>query len=126
MTTERRRACMCGRLALPGETACAQHRRKKWRGGKRYDAAYDAAYREIRRQMLAEAKAYPERLRCGICGEPGRPGEQWVVDHITPASEGGASTRDNLQLAHYTCNLRRGSQLGAKRAAERRARERES
>ena len=70
--------------------------------------------------MFAEAKAHRELHRCGICGEPGRPGEQWVVDHITPASEGGASTRDNLRLAHYICNLRRGAQLGAKRAAERR------
>lgn len=70
--------------------------------------------------MFAEAKAHPEGVRCGICGEPTRPGEQWVTDHIIPASEGGASTRDNLQLAHYACNLRRGAQLGAKRAAERR------
>ena len=106
--TERQRACQWAR-ELRAAQAQGLARRQA------VPAAYGAAYQEIRRRMFAEAKAHPEGVRCGICGEPVRPGEQWVTDDIVPASDGGASTRDNLQLAHFACNLRRGAQLGAKR-----------
>jgi len=53
--------------------------------------------------------------RCGICGkrvnkrlkypDPLSP----TLDHIIPLSLGGAHTKDNLQLAHYICNITKGN-----------------
>lgn len=58
------------------------------------------------------ATVTPE-ARCGLCGHPRIEGDPWQTDHIIPASRGGASTRDNLQIVHASCNRRRGSKLGA-------------
>ncbi len=30
------------------------------------------------------------------------------MDHIIPVSKGGAHTRQNLRLAHFLCNSKRG------------------
>ncbi len=35
------------------------------------------------------------------------------VDHIVPLSKGGEHTVDNLQLAHFRCNLSKGNRLDA-------------
>ena len=104
-------------LGLPGETGCERHRRKHWRGGQRYQRSYDAGSQEVRRRLLATVT--PE-TRYGLCGHPRIEGDPWQTDHIIPASRGGASTRNNLQIVHASCNRRRGSKLGAERSAERR------
>ena len=109
-----KRACLCGAVD------CQRHQRKHWKGGDRYKRAYDGGYQEVRRRLLAKVKADPSAARCHICGLSAREGDPWQVDHIVPASRGGASTLDNLALAHASCNRRRGSQLGAERSAERR------
>jgi 5-methylcytosine-specific restriction endonuclease McrA len=118
-----RRACICGRLAVPGDTRREKHRRKAWRGGHRYKRSYDASYQDARRRLLATVN---EATRCGLCGEPARELDAWETDHIVPASRGGASTFENLQLVHRSCNRRRGSQLGAERSAERRRAKRDA
>lgn len=46
---------------------------------------------------------------CGICGEPVV--GAFHVDHIIPLSKGGSHSYDNVQLAHPTCNLRKGASL---------------
>lgn len=112
--TARKRACVCGRVD------CQRHARKAWKGGHKYQRAYDAVHQELRRQLLARAMAAPQAARCHLCGLPAREGDPWEADHIIPASRGGASTKDNVALAHRTCNRRRGSQLGAQTSAERR------
>lgn len=43
---------------------------------------------------------------CKLCGVP-VPYEKMVLDHITPGSLGGATTFDNLQVAHRSCNSRK-------------------
>ena len=111
MSAERPRACLCGRVN------CERHRRKAWRGGHRYQGEYGAAYQELRRRLVATIT--PE-TRCALCGRPRIEGDGWQVDHIVPTSRGGASTLDNLQIVHASCNRRRGSRLGAERSAERR------
>ena len=112
-----RRACLCGRTAIEGETSCEKHRRKQWRGGQRYQRSYDAVYTDARKRLLATAT--PD-TRCALCGLPARELDYWQPDHIVPASRSGASTLDNLQLVHASCNRRRGARLGAETSAKRR------
>jgi 5-methylcytosine-specific restriction endonuclease McrA len=58
-----------------------------------------------------------DRDRCGLCGK--RVGEQaWPhplspsLDHIVPLSRGGAHDPANVQLAHLSCNIRKGNRGG--------------
>jgi len=55
--------------------------------------------------------------RCGICGRRvGRKShphpESPSLDHIVPLGAGGAHEAANLQLAHLSCNLRKGARGG--------------
>ena len=49
---------------------------------------------------------------CGLCGEP-MPCSAWddpnilQVEHLTPVVRGGTNDRENLVLAHRTCNQER-------------------
>jgi 5-methylcytosine-specific restriction endonuclease McrA len=47
---------------------------------------------------------------CGICKDPCLL-EDASVDHILPISRGGHHTWDNVQLAHLTCNKRKGDRF---------------
>lgn len=49
---------------------------------------------------------------CGICGEP-LPDDLGAVhvDHIRPRAHGGTNAPENLQAAHASCNLAKGSSL---------------
>jgi 5-methylcytosine-specific restriction endonuclease McrA len=40
---------------------------------------------------------------------PGCTGEATTADHVTPRSQGGAATLDNLQASCRPCNSRKGS-----------------
>lgn len=44
--------------------------------------------------------------RCHICGKSVAR-EDFVIDHLVPLSKGGTHTRDNVRVAHDSCNLRR-------------------
>jgi 5-methylcytosine-specific restriction endonuclease McrA len=50
---------------------------------------------------------------CQICGEPVEMSSNYcsalypTLDHIIPVSKGGPHTKDNVQLAHRLCNLRK-------------------
>jgi hypothetical protein len=54
---------------------------------------------------------------CGICGEPvdmelvGKNPMAKSLDHIIPLSRGGSHTVDNVQLAHFSCNMRKGNAI---------------
>lgn len=56
---------------------------------------------------------------CKICGGPVDFSIKWphrmtpTVDHIFPWSRGGTHDEDNLQLAHWTCNLRKNNKVPA-------------
>ena len=41
---------------------------------------------------------------CGICGQKVEMSNA-SIDHIIPVSKGGTHTWDNVQLAHYKCNI---------------------
>ena len=54
---------------------------------------------------------------CGICKEAVDPTLNHPdpmsasLDHVVPLSRGGSHTRDNVQLAHLRCNLRKNDKL---------------
>lgn len=54
---------------------------------------------------------------CGLCGEPVDMALLWPhrmsrsVDHIIPISRGGVHAPDNCQLAHLSCNSRKGNRV---------------
>jgi hypothetical protein len=59
---------------------------------------------------------------CGICKKPvtKRQLTKGLAnrDHIIPASDGGSNRSDNLRLAHYECNIRRGNEKPSKTMQE--------
>jgi 5-methylcytosine-specific restriction endonuclease McrA len=48
--------------------------------------------------------------RCGICGGD-LEGPDFHIDHIVPVSRGGEHSYANTQLAHASCNVRKGAAL---------------
>jgi hypothetical protein len=54
-----------------------------------------------------------ENYICGICGDAidpflrNRHPEMATIDHIIPLSKGGSHTRDNVQTAHLSCNVKK-------------------
>lgn len=67
--------------------------------------------RQTRRRISAASRrALWERDQgcCGLCGQPVALAEA-VVDHILPVAHGGATTPDNLQVAHGSCNAYKAS-----------------
>ena len=67
-----------------------------------------------KRTPLPQWKRYAvierDGLVCGICG--GVVAEDDVhIDHIYPWSLGGSDELDNLQVAHSSCNIRKGARV---------------
>ena len=72
------------------------------------------AYRNLR------ARVFREEDICCICGKPvdkSLPGAHPMgptLEHTTPWSRGGTNTRDNVHLAHRSCNIRKGNGTNAR------------
>ena len=47
---------------------------------------------------------------CALCGGPVFPSE-WEIDHRVPFCYGGGNEPTNLQIAHPSCNRRKGHQV---------------
>ena len=47
---------------------------------------------------------------CGICGVVADP-KNWHLDHIIPLARGGLHMKDNVQVSHPSCNVRKGDRL---------------
>jgi len=63
-------------------------------------------------------KIYATQKTCGICGKPVDFGLRYphplsaCIDHIIPVARGGhPSDKDNMQLAHWTCNRAKSDKL---------------
>lgn len=54
---------------------------------------------------------------CGLCStliDRHLRGDSWMratLDHIVPLSKGGTHTFDNVQAAHWRCNMAKGDRL---------------
>lgn len=54
---------------------------------------------------------------CGLCDEPVSPDVLYPdpmsasLDHVVPLSLGGAHSLENVQLAHWSCNVRKGARV---------------
>lgn len=48
---------------------------------------------------------------CGICNNPISRNEIFHIDHIYPVSLGGTNHRENLQLSHAYCNLKKNNKI---------------
>jgi 5-methylcytosine-specific restriction endonuclease McrA len=48
---------------------------------------------------------------CALCGEVILTMKDATIDHITPLSKGGVHVPNNMQLAHYNCNQKKGNNL---------------
>jgi len=49
-----------------------------------------------------------DRWRCHLCGRKVWR-DDWSIDHLVPICAGGLHTWDNVALAHWICNVRRGA-----------------
>ena len=66
----------------------------------------------IRQRLIAE-----HGMVCALCGKPIESGDELTVDHIVPRTMGGATTYGNCQLAHESCNSRKGDKYIASETA---------
>jgi 5-methylcytosine-specific restriction endonuclease McrA len=83
--------------------------------GKAKKRRHDAFKRGAGRKTLTFWKvADRDNLTCQLCGEPVSLTAQAPhplspsLDHIVPLSRGGSHSYDNVQLAHFLCNSRKG------------------
>jgi 5-methylcytosine-specific restriction endonuclease McrA len=60
----------------------------------------DAEYRRNAQQV------YTAESHCWLCGLP-VPREERSVDHVVKRRDGGSNRRENLRLAHLSCNSSR-------------------
>ena len=49
-------------------------------------------------------------LLCGLCGKAVSANDVHI-DHVIPLALGGPTTIDNLQVAHSTCNIKKGARI---------------
>ena len=67
--------------------------------------------------ITAKALGARNGWNCGLCGRPvdsslpSMTAMGATVDHIVPLKRGGTHTWSNVQLAHRTCNARKGARL---------------
>ena len=78
------------------------------------DGVHRSAFEHNRKRILATQEV------CAICGQPVDKALRFphpmsaTVDHIIPIDKGGhPSDIDNLQLAHFCCNRKKGDKLTA-------------
>jgi 5-methylcytosine-specific restriction endonuclease McrA len=110
----RRRACVCGRPAVPGGYRCERHvsaARHGWGSKpKSRDQIYaEPGYRRLRAEILAGKP---------ICVYPGCTAVADTLDHIVPVSRGGSNHPSNLRPMCRRHNEALGRDLG--NAAKRR------
>ena len=125
------RACAwCGKMmsvVQPGPCAyCSDACRNS--GYRKVKRKGRSMYRVQRRMRMRGNAGYVHRVdpqeiyerdgcQCGICGESidlrlEHPHPLSAsLDHVVPLARGGCHTRDNLQAAHFICNVRKGAEV---------------
>lgn len=105
MTPEQRRVRV-GLTPLKKQLGHYERRMRKMNAGK---------FEKISLDEIGERDGWVCQL-CGLpCPRATRPykhsGQSPSLDHIVALSRGGSHTRENLQLAHVTCNARKSASL---------------
>lgn len=66
-----------------------------------------------RREWLRKQLVRRDGTKCALCGETmiaeSKREDGMTIDHRVPLSKGGSDTIQNMQLAHRSCNERKGS-----------------
>jgi 5-methylcytosine-specific restriction endonuclease McrA len=65
------------------------------------------------RQGVLAVLILRDRARCNICGCGEANDDPWTIDHVLPRKRKGGDELSNLQLAHASCNSRKGTNLVA-------------
>ena len=62
--------------------------------------------RKILQEVYEENILKYDTLTCYLCKKPINFGDD-SIDHIIPVSKGGSNDKENLNIAHLTCNMRK-------------------
>lgn len=100
--------------------ACFHAAQRKWPSDAERYVAKRRARRATEKGLGAEPYTLAEiaerdSFTCGICRQVvdmGLPGDdRWgpTIDHVKPIAAGGNDMKDNVQLAHWICNVRKGA-----------------
>lgn len=85
---------------------CSQVCRK--RSERRYSRARRRAARRSGEPVKHAVVAKRDNWLCHLCGGLVTR-EDWSLDHLVPIAHGGSHTYDNVALAHFLCNSKRGA-----------------
>ena len=94
----------------PGRYPIAWLPRRSWLEWHLFRGIAPAARRATIPPHVREFVIARDGYVCGICSGEVDPADVHL-DHIKPRSKGGPDTADNLQVAHSTCNLRKGAKF---------------
>lgn len=111
------------RLRETREREAADPELKRERYRQWYEANKTRNYERVLRYRTRKRDAFVEDVPretiyerdegiCQICGDPVLDSD-YEIDHIVPLAEGGLHEAQNLQLAHPSCNRRKGAKLTA-------------
>ena len=103
----------CGDQAEPFKTYCKPCRTVRHKNSERaYKQKRRAVTRGVHADYINPRTIYErDNWTCGICGEPVDKRLNYpdyksaTIDHIIPVSKGGTHTHDNVQCAHWDCNV---------------------
>ena len=87
-------------------------------------AYYDRRHKATQRGAGAQLPYLPQDIYerdgwvCQLCGlpvdrevDPSRGADAPTIDHVIPVSLGGGDVPENVQLAHRSCNARKGTKV---------------
>lgn len=118
--------CGCGRTfdrVRPRQKRCDTCQAEKEQQAKAASRKAGKARRKFRIKTTRAESVSPKAIfdrdgwMCGICGEEVLAGVQVphplspTLDHIVPLSKGGSHTKDNLQCAHFSCNVAKSDKM---------------
>lgn len=68
-------------------------------------------YEHVQLKQIKKQLIQRDGLVCALCGKPIASYKECTIDHINPRANGGETTIDNCQLAHFRCNQEKGNAI---------------